>query len=72
MLTDDAVIVIAHSGDFDRKFAERYWPIFERNVPSRRTTLLHHCLQTRAISRKDSIGPGERAAVVSKDAARDW
>src|SRR5882757_7220497 len=25
----DAVIVIAHNASFDRKFAERYWPIFE-------------------------------------------
>jgi len=25
----DAVIVIAHNAHFDRKFAERYWPIFE-------------------------------------------
>ena len=27
---DDAVIVIAHNSGFDRKFAERYWPVFER------------------------------------------
>jgi DNA polymerase III subunit epsilon len=27
---DDAAIVIAHNSGFDRKFAERYWPIFER------------------------------------------
>lgn len=26
----DAVIVIAHNASFDRKFAERYWPIFEQ------------------------------------------
>jgi DNA polymerase III subunit epsilon len=26
---DGAVIVIAHNSAFDRKFAERYWPIFE-------------------------------------------
>jgi DNA polymerase III subunit epsilon len=26
---EDAVIVIAHNSSFDRKFAERYWPIFE-------------------------------------------
>jgi DNA polymerase-3 subunit epsilon len=26
---DDAVIVIAHNSGFDRKFVERYWPIFE-------------------------------------------
>jgi DNA polymerase-3 subunit epsilon len=25
---DEAVIVIAHNANFDRKFAERYWPIF--------------------------------------------
>jgi hypothetical protein len=25
----DAVVVIAHNAHFDRKFAERYWPIFE-------------------------------------------
>jgi DNA polymerase-3 subunit epsilon len=29
---DDAAIVIAHNADFDRKFAERYWPIFERKA----------------------------------------
>jgi DNA polymerase III subunit epsilon len=27
---EDAVIVIAHNASFDRKFAERYWPVFER------------------------------------------
>ena len=27
---DDAAIVIAHNSGFDRKFAERYWPVFER------------------------------------------
>lgn len=26
----DAVIVIAHNANFDRKFAERYWPLFEQ------------------------------------------
>jgi DNA polymerase-3 subunit epsilon len=26
----DAVIVVAHNAGFDRKFVERYWPIFER------------------------------------------
>nr|WP_245477262.1 3'-5' exonuclease [Bradyrhizobium guangzhouense] len=26
---DDAVITIAHNSGFDRKFAERYWPVFE-------------------------------------------
>ena len=26
---DDAVIVVAHNSGFDRKFAERYWPVFE-------------------------------------------
>jgi DNA polymerase III subunit epsilon len=26
----DAAIIIAHNAAFDRKFAERYWPIFER------------------------------------------
>jgi DNA polymerase-3 subunit epsilon len=26
---EDAVIVIAHNAGFDRKFAERYWPVFE-------------------------------------------
>jgi len=26
---DDAVIVIAHNSGFDRKYAERYWPVFE-------------------------------------------
>ncbi|MGL3109169.1 3'-5' exonuclease [Bradyrhizobium sp. BR 1432] len=28
----DAVIVIAHNAGFDRKFAERYWPIFQRKA----------------------------------------
>ena len=27
---DGAVIAVAHNAGFDRKFAERYWPIFER------------------------------------------
>ena len=26
----DAVIIVAHNANFDRKFVERYWPIFER------------------------------------------
>ena len=29
---DGAVIVIAHNASFDRKFAERYWPIFQRKA----------------------------------------
>ncbi|MCP2216216.1 3'-5' exonuclease [Bradyrhizobium elkanii] len=29
---DDAVIVIAHNSGFDRKFAERYWPMFEQKA----------------------------------------
>jgi DNA polymerase III subunit epsilon len=29
---DDAVITIAHNSGFDRKFAERYWPVFEHNA----------------------------------------
>jgi DNA polymerase III subunit epsilon len=29
---EDAVIVIAHNAGFDRKFAERYWPAFERKA----------------------------------------
>ena len=29
---DNAVIVIAHNAGFDRKFAERYWPAFERKA----------------------------------------
>jgi DNA polymerase-3 subunit epsilon len=28
----DSVIVIAHNAHFDRKFAERYWPIFEEKA----------------------------------------
>lgn len=28
----DAVIVIAHNSGFDRKFVERYWPVFERKA----------------------------------------
>jgi DNA polymerase-3 subunit epsilon len=27
---EDAAIVIAHNSGFDRKFAERYWPVFEQ------------------------------------------
>ena len=27
---EDSVIVIAHNAHFDRKFAERYWPVFEQ------------------------------------------
>jgi DNA polymerase-3 subunit epsilon len=29
---DDAAIVIAHNSGFDRKFAERYWPVFENKA----------------------------------------
>jgi DNA polymerase-3 subunit epsilon len=29
---EDAVIVIPHNAGFDRKFAERYWPVFERRA----------------------------------------
>lgn len=29
---EDAVIVIAHNAGFDRKFAERYWPLFEHKA----------------------------------------
>lgn len=29
---EDAVIVIAHNAGFDRKFAERYWPMFQRKA----------------------------------------
>lgn len=29
---EDAVIVIAHNSGFDRKFAERYWPVFEHKA----------------------------------------
>jgi len=29
---DDAVIIIAHNAGFDRKFAERYSPIFQRKA----------------------------------------
>ncbi|WP_128934001.1 3'-5' exonuclease [Bradyrhizobium zhanjiangense] len=29
---EDAVIVIAHNAGFDRKFAERYWPVFQRKA----------------------------------------
>ncbi|MDA9522580.1 DNA polymerase III subunit epsilon, partial [Bradyrhizobium sp. CCBAU 11434] len=29
---DDAVITIAHNSGFDRKFAERYWPVFEHKA----------------------------------------
>ncbi|UQR62964.1 3'-5' exonuclease [Bradyrhizobium sp. C-145] len=29
---DDAVIIIAHNSGFDRKFAERYWPVLEHKA----------------------------------------
>lgn len=29
---EDVVIVIAHNSGFDRKFAERYWPVFEHKA----------------------------------------
>ncbi|MEY9417992.1 DNA polymerase-3 subunit epsilon [Bradyrhizobium japonicum] len=29
---DDAVVVIAHNSGFDRRFAERYWPLFEHKA----------------------------------------
>jgi DNA polymerase III subunit epsilon len=29
---EDSVITIAHNSAFDRKFAERYWPVFERKA----------------------------------------
>lgn len=29
---DDAAIIIAHNSGFDRKFAERYWPIFAQKA----------------------------------------
>ncbi|MFT4120823.1 3'-5' exonuclease [Bradyrhizobium sp.] len=29
---DEVVITIAHNSAFDRKFAERYWPVFERKA----------------------------------------
>ncbi|MES2032321.1 MAG: 3'-5' exonuclease [Pseudomonadota bacterium] len=29
---DNAVIVIAHNASFDRKFAERYWPVFQHKA----------------------------------------
>lgn len=29
---EDVVIVIAHNSVFDRKFAERFWPIFEQKA----------------------------------------
>jgi DNA polymerase III subunit epsilon len=32
LFVNDAVIVIAHNSSFDRKFAERYWPIFQRKA----------------------------------------
>jgi DNA polymerase III subunit epsilon len=28
----DAGVVIAHNANFDRKFAERYWPLFEQKA----------------------------------------
>jgi DNA polymerase-3 subunit epsilon len=32
VFVEDAVIVIAHNAGFDRKFAERCWPVFERRA----------------------------------------
>jgi DNA polymerase III subunit epsilon len=32
LFANDTVIVIAHNASFDRKFAERYWPIFQRKA----------------------------------------
>jgi len=29
---DSVVVIIAHNSGFDRKFAERYWPVFERKA----------------------------------------
>lgn len=29
---EDAVIIVAHNAGFDRKFAERYWPVFEHKA----------------------------------------
>lgn len=29
---EDSLITIAHNSNFDRKFAERYWPVFERKA----------------------------------------
>lgn len=29
---EDAVIVIAHNASFDRKFSERYWPVFQHKA----------------------------------------
>jgi DNA polymerase-3 subunit epsilon len=29
---EDAVIVIAHNAGFDRKFSERYWPVFQHKA----------------------------------------
>jgi DNA polymerase-3 subunit epsilon len=31
-IDDSVVLVIAHNSGFDRKFSERYWPIFERKA----------------------------------------
>src|SRR5207302_295409 len=32
LFAEDAVIVIVHNAGFDRKFSERYWPIFRRKA----------------------------------------
>ena len=32
----DSVIVIAHNAHFDRKFAERYWPVFQQKLGAAR------------------------------------
>jgi len=32
MFAADSVIVIAHNAHFDRKFAERYWPVFQQRA----------------------------------------
>ena len=30
--TEGAGIIIAHNANFDRRFAERYWPLFEQKA----------------------------------------
>lgn len=38
---EDAVIVIAHNASFDRKFSERYWPVFQHKAWGCSATEVH-------------------------------
>jgi DNA polymerase-3 subunit epsilon len=52
---DDAVIVIAHNASFDRKFAERYWPIFQRKAWGCSATEVECRSEHEAAGRKNAV-----------------